>query len=262
MVKKKLKLKKPKINEKEKRITIKLFLSIIYLIVISILLVCSYKVFKEKNKIISWSNVQNSNQYTFIKISRMSEKFAYDSVTNKGYHFVIEKEKTGLWHTYLICINENDYNKYKELIDYTYERIETEPKELKVYGYPVLIDNNLKELSLKNITKFLPAENEIEITTNNFENYLTNSYLDTTIPKNEDFNYILFTLMMILVIVIILFVITVFYKEKNSTIMKEDKKKQTNKKNQNKQNEDKKNKELNKKQNNSKLKKDEELEII
>ena len=75
-----------------------------------------------------------------------------------------------------------------------------------------MIDNNLKELAIKNIKKFVPAENEIEVTDKNFENYLTNSYLDTTIPKKDDFNYILFSIMLIIVIVIVLFVLTIFHK--------------------------------------------------
>ena len=189
MVKKHYKLKKVKISEKEKGIAFKLFLSIIYLIVISILIICAYMLYEEKKQVYNWSDVKSSNQYSYMNISRMSEKFAYDSKTGKSYHFVIETEKTGVWHTYLIAISD------------------------KVYGYPVLIDNNLKELAIKNIKKFLPVENEIEITDSNFENYLTNSYLDTTIPKKDNFDYILFFIMLILVIVIVLFFITIFHKD-------------------------------------------------
>lgn len=212
MVKKHYKLKKVKISEKEKGIAFKLFLSIIYLIVISILIICAYMLYEEKKQVYNWSDVKSSNQYSYMNISRMSEKFAYDSKTGKSYHFVIETEKTGVWHTYLIAISDKDYDKYKNVIDYTYERVD-KADSVKVYGYPVLIDNNLKELAIKNIKKFLPVENEIEITDSNFENYLTNSYLDTTIPKKDNFDYILFFIMLILVIVIVLFFITIFHKD-------------------------------------------------
>lgn len=210
--KKKTKPKKNNTNSNEKKVVLKLILSIIYLIVITLLILCAYKLYKLENEEINWSDVENSNQYSYMYISKMSEKFAYDSKTGKSYHFVIETEKTGVWHTYLIAIAEDDYNKYKNIIDYTYERTSVEPKQIKVYGYPVLIDNNLKELAIKNIKKFVPAENEIEVTDKNFENYLTNSYLDTTIPKKDDFNYILFSIMLIIVIVIVLFVLTIFHK--------------------------------------------------
>ena len=216
--KKNNKLKKRKTHLKEKTIAIKLILSIIYLIVITLLVLCSYKIYKEEKAEINWSDVENSNQYSYMYISRMSEKFAYDSKTGKSYHFVIETEKTGIWHTYLIAISETDYNKYKNIIDYTYERTTVEPEKIKVYGYPALIDNNLKELAIKNIKKFVPAENEIEITDKNFENYLTNSYLDTTMPKKDDFNYILFSIMLIIVIIMVLFILTIFYKDKKKIV--------------------------------------------
>ena len=47
----------------------------------------------------------------------MSEKFAYYAEEKLGIHFVIEKEDTGEWHTYLVGINEDEYDKYKNIID-------------------------------------------------------------------------------------------------------------------------------------------------
>ena len=64
-------------------------------------------------------------------------------------------------------INENDYNKYKAIIDYTYERTKEIPQPIKVYGYPVIINDDLKTMALNNIGNFLPADNEIEITKEN-----------------------------------------------------------------------------------------------
>ena len=45
----------------------------------------------------------------------MSEKFAYYEEENIGIHFVIETEETGEWRTYLIAINESDYDRYKDI---------------------------------------------------------------------------------------------------------------------------------------------------
>jgi len=223
------KRKKNKINKKERKIATKLILSIVYLTVITILGICSFRIFKETEMDVSWSNVKNSNQYTYMYISKMSEKFAYDEKTNKSYHFVMEVEDTGLWHTYLIAINEKEYDKYKDVIDYTYERIKT-PQKLKIYGYPILINEDLKNLAIKNIKKFVPIDNQIEITDENFEKYLTNSYLDTTMLKKDDFNYILFSLVMILVIIFALFIYTIFHKEKKITKKKKTKKSENIKK--------------------------------
>ena len=176
-------MKRKRIKKKkaidEKRFAIKMFMCLVYLIIITILFVCSYRIFEQKKNIVSWSNVETVEDYTYITINKMSEKFAYYQDTNIGIHFVIEKEDTGLWHTYLIAINENDYNKYKAIIDYTYERTTEIPEPIKVYGYPVITNNELKNLAIKNIKNFVPAENEVQITTENYDAYLTNSYLDT-----------------------------------------------------------------------------------
>ena len=139
----------------------------------------------------------------------MSEKFAYYSTNKKSIHFVIEKEKTGQWHAYLIAIEDSEYSKFKDIIDYTYDRTDKLPEPKKVFGYPVLINDELKQLALDNINNFLPADNEVEITADNFESYLTNSYLDTTLAKEDNFNIPLFAVLMTLVIIIVLFIITI-----------------------------------------------------
>ncbi|MBQ6497882.1 MAG: hypothetical protein IJI58_04115 [Bacilli bacterium] len=202
-------------HSREKFIAFKLFVSIIYLIIITILFVCSYRLFQEKNKIIPWSEVESVDDYTYIDISRMSEKFAYYKDTNVGIHFVIEKEDTGLWHTYLIAINENSYDKYKDIIDYTYERTKEEPKSIRVYGYPVIVDDKVKNLAIKNIPNFVPAENEVAITKDNYNEYLTNSYLDTTKPQKDKFSVVLCISLFLLFTVIVLLISTLFLKDEN-----------------------------------------------
>lgn len=199
---------------KENRLIIKMVMCIIYLIIITILFVCSYKLFKEKQSTLPFQDVESIENYTYIDISKMSEKFAYYKDTNIGIHFVIEKEDTGRWHTYLIAINEDDYNKYKKIIDYTYERTKKVPKVKRVYGYPVIVNDEIKKYAIKNIPNFVPNENEVKITEENYEEYLTNSYLDTTKSKQEKFSIVLFISLLLLVTVIILFFLTIFDKDK------------------------------------------------
>ena len=109
-------------KQKENRLVIKMILCSLYLIVITILLVCSYKLYKEKEEIKSFQEVESIDDYTYIDIYKMSEKFAYFKDTNIGIHFVIEKENTGKWHTYLIAINEDEIEKYRMILDYTYKK--------------------------------------------------------------------------------------------------------------------------------------------
>lgn len=197
-----------------KRLTIKFFLCIVYLVVITILLVGAYKLFLHKKGIVEWEYVETVDEYTYLEISKMSEKFAYYENENIGFHFVIEEKDTGEWHTYVIAIDEDDYNKYKDIIDYSYERIETVPDPVKVYGYPTIMSDELKSMILNHIGNFLPAENEVQITLDNLENYLTNSYLDTTKEKVDNFSIILFTILILLFVMIILLLFTIFDRDK------------------------------------------------
>ncbi len=198
----------------EKRLIFKSFICLIYLIVITILVVCIYQLYEEKKVILPWSEAKTVEDYSYIKISKMSEKFAYYEQSNKEIHFVIEEEDTGQWHTYLIAIDADDYDKYKAIIDYTYERTTEVPVPITVYGYPVLIDDELKQLAISNIINFVPAENEVVITEDNFNTYLTNSYLDTTIPKKEEFSLVLCVVIIILVIVVLVFILTILDRDK------------------------------------------------
>lgn len=194
----------------EKRLLFKSIICLFYLIVITILVVCIYQLYEQKKAILPWEEAKTVDDYSYITISKMSEKFAYFENSNKEIHFVIEEEDTGQWHTYLIAIDASSYDKYKDIIDYTYERTTVVPKKVKVYGYPVVMDDELKELAIQNIKNFVPAENEVEITADNFDDYLTNSYLDTTIPREEKFSYVLCLVIIILVLVILMFLLTIF----------------------------------------------------
>ncbi|MBO5414920.1 MAG: hypothetical protein J6A17_04760 [Bacilli bacterium] len=225
MAKKKTKKdKKNKINIK--RIVIKLLLSLIYLSIIGVLVYSAFMIFTEEKKIVKWTEVEKTDQYTYLEIDQMSEAFA--KIDDKQIHFIMDKESTGAWHTYLIAINEKDYDKYKTVIDYTYERVKEKPETIKVYGYPVKITKDIKTLAIKNITKFVPVENEIQIKEDNFEKYLTNTYLDTTIEKQEEFNYYVLVLLLGALVIFIVFIYTIF--EKDKTIKKEPEKKTVKKK--------------------------------
>lgn len=204
------------IHEKwyEKRLVFKTFICLVYLIIITILVVCIYQLYEKKEEIVPWEQAKTVDDYTYITISKMSEKFAYYEKANKEIHFVIEEEDTGQWHTYLIAIDADDYDKYKPIIDYTYERTTEVPKPIKVYGYPVVIDDSLKDLAIQNIANFVPAENEVVITKDNFNIYLTNSYLDTTISQKEEFSLPLFLVIITLIIVVIMFLLTIFDQDK------------------------------------------------
>ena len=200
-------------NVEEKRLAIKMTICLFYLILITILSVFTYTIYEKSKTIVPFSQVENVDNYSYIDIYKMSEKFAFYEESNIGIHFVIEKEQTGLWHTYLIAINEDDYEKYKKIIDYTYERTDTIPETIRVYGYPVITKDNIKQLAIKNIPNFVPAENEVVITEENYESYLTNSYLDTTKEKESNINVLLGLSSLALIVIILLLISTILNKD-------------------------------------------------
>lgn len=217
------------------RLGIKITISLIYILIVGILCYVSFKLYDQDQKIVKWKDVDKTSQYSYIEISEMSEAFAEIKNENKTVHFVIEQEDTGAWHTYLIAINKNDYDKYKKIIDYTYERTEEAPEKIKVYGYPVLIPNDIKKLAIKNISNFVPVENQIVLDDKNFEEYMTNTYLDTTKKEEHRFNNFILILLLMALAIVILLIFTIFDKDKivdevDEIIEKEEKKLQSKKK--------------------------------
>ena len=88
-----------------------------------------------------------------------------------------------------------------------------EPEAMKVYGYPVLVNDQIKNLAIKNIPSFVPESNEVTITKENYNQYLTNSYLDTTKPQHDKISIVLFIVLFVLFMTIILFIDNIFLKE-------------------------------------------------
>ena len=209
-------------RKNDRRLGIRLMLSVIYLMIITVLFVCGYKIYKDNNDAKPYQEATSTDVYSYIEVSKMSEKFAYSQSTNVGIHFVVEREDTGIWHTYLIAINEDKIGKYEDLIKYGKGEISTIPKPIKVYGYPVNINNNIKEMAIKNINNFLPSYNEVKITNENYEEYLTNSYLDTTKVKEENVPPLLLLISVILIITILLLILVII--DKNTLVDKIDKK--------------------------------------
>lgn len=205
---------KKKKEVKVRRFSIKLVLCMVYLVIITILLVSSFRIFKEKKLIYPWDEVHSTDDYSYVQISKMSEKFAYYENENIGLHFIIEEKDTGEWHTYVIAIDEDKYDQFKKIIDYSYERTEEVPEPIVVYGYPTIMTDDLKEMILNHIGDFMPADSEVKITKENLDAYLTNSYLDTTKEQKEYFSIVLFSTLLLLFVMIALLIFTIFDRDK------------------------------------------------
>ncbi|MBQ3435645.1 MAG: hypothetical protein IJH13_01340, partial [Bacilli bacterium] len=192
--------------KKKLRLYTKIFFCIVYLLVMGILFFSAYKLYMSDKKEVAWDKVISTTNKTSLTISKMSEAFA--KIDNKQIHFVIVEDKNKVYRSYLIAISKKDYKKYKPIIDYSYERTKEKQKPLIVKGYPQIISNKLKELTLKNYKNFLPNDNKVKLNEKNFDKYMTNTYLDTTIKKVEKTNYIVITLLVLIVLLFILLLLT------------------------------------------------------
>ena len=190
--------------EKDRKISIKLLLAILYLIIIFILFVSAFSIYKDENRIINFNNVKTTEDYSYILVDKLSDKFAYYNDQKIGMYFARAKEPTGTWHAYIVAIKDSDINNYKTLMK------KDNVKTKKIYGYPILINDELKTIALNHINDFLPVENEVKITNDNFTNYLTNSYLDTTTAYKKPFSYSLLLTMLLLLTVIIIMIYKIY----------------------------------------------------
>ena len=208
-------------KQKRKTIWMKLFISIIYLAIIGVLSVASYYFYKQKQIILPWKQSIEIEDYTYLDIVKMSEKFAYYEETNVGLHFITDEKEISNY-VYVIAINENEYETYKAIIDYTYERTEKVPDKIRVYGYPTKIDENIKSSAIKNISNFIPAEKKTT-EEETYESYLPEKYLDTTKEQQEKFSIPLCISLLLTVTVFIVLLLTIFDRKDNKEEKGEDK---------------------------------------
>jgi len=191
---------------------IKLSLSLIYIAVMCILVYSAYRLHENEKRIVHWDSITTTEEYAYLEISEMSESFA--KVGNNTIHFVAETTEEEQWRISLIAIREQDYKVYKNLIDYSYGRIEEKPNSITIYGYAREITPELKELAIKNIEHFLPFERRIELNEDNFQDFLSNVYLDTTIEQADDINPRITILTFMTIVLFILLIFTIFDKDK------------------------------------------------
>ena len=185
-------IKKEEKTKKSFRLSVKVVFCTIYLIVVFILAYCAFYLYQEQRQPTPWERVRSTQDYTYIDIDKMSEKFARVD-DDKNVHFIIDEEKKGSLHIYLLVIDKSDYAKYKKIIDYS---------------------DDLKELTIKNYKKFVSLENKVELSHENFDEYLTDTYLDTTKEVTYNFNWIVVVLLALDAVLIFLVIITILDKDR------------------------------------------------
>lgn len=200
MVKKKLKLKKT--------IFYKFIFSIVLLIIIFLLFISSYFIYKKGREVTYYNS--KSRDYSYLEIEEMSDGFA--DIGDRELHFVRNKK-----NIYVVAISKKKIKEYQNIINYTYGETK-EKKVIKIYGYPINKNDKIKKLEMKYINKFLPYDERVDINSQNYNRYLFNTYLDTAINPLYQFNYIVFILLLLFALMLFIFIKVIFFKgsEKNN----------------------------------------------
>ncbi len=192
----KLKLKKNILN--------KIVIFIIFICVLIAMFLITFYVYCNSREIDSYN--KNKIDYSYIEIYKMSDSFAV--IDNKELHFVIDKHN----NIYIIAIYKSDIDKYKAIIDYSYGRIK-KSKSIKVYGLPIKQNNEIKDLVIKYVNNFLSYGEKIPITLENYNEYIPDTFLDTTVSYYYKFNYVVFLLFLIFGIIFLIFIKVMFFKK-------------------------------------------------
>lgn len=200
-MKKRLKLKRKIL----KKITI-----LMILLILGILFYSTYYIYNNSRKIEEYN--KNTTAYSYLTIKEMSKAFAI--IDSKELHFIKDNKN----NIYIIAILKKDKNKYQEIIDYTYGKID-KIKLVKVYGLPIKSNNEIKRLVIKYINKFLPLQEKVPINKENYNKYLPDTIFDTTIKENYEFNYIVFILFLIFGIFFLLLIKIIFLKKYQKKVL-------------------------------------------
>lgn len=165
-------------------------MTIMLLFMMFVLFLSSYYIYTKSRKEIHYD--KKTTDYSYLEINEMSDSFAI--VDNKELHFVKDKN-----NIYMIAIKKEEKEKYQRIINYTYGKTKNKTK-LKIAGFPIKINKEIKTLSIKYINHFLSYENRVDINEKNYEEYLPLTYLDTTIQEFYGFNYIVFFLFLLFIL--------------------------------------------------------------
>ncbi len=168
-MKKKLKLKKKVIT---------FLVALMFLIISFIMFHFAYYIYYNSRKI----NYYNGKQeYSYITPTYITKPIA--EYKDGKFYLVTDKNNS------IFCV----YIKNKKI-----NKIEKNKKN--IYGYPVEIDDNLKNIIIKDYNKTLSLDEKVNINEKNYYKYTTKYYLDSSVNTVYKFNYIVFILMLLFII--------------------------------------------------------------
>lgn len=171
-MKKKLKLKNSVIT---------ILVVILFLFISFILFSAAYFIYKNNREVSYYNGDKN---YSYIEVSSISNPIA----ESKGgkFYFVTDKDDK----IYVVFISDKKIKKIKN--------------KTRIYGYPTVIDDDLRNIIIKDINKNLSYDKRLDINDKNYKDYVTGYFLDSTVNAKYKFNYIVFILLILFYTFIIL----------------------------------------------------------
>lgn len=162
-----------------------LLITVLVFIMLLLLLFIIYKE-NENKEAKTLYKVYKENMYCKTELQLVSDSFAIDDM--KKYYFAMDTKD----YIHIVALDKDEQYKLQSLIDYTYSEDENakQPEPIEIKGVTKTIEYDLKEIAIESYAEIF-GENIID--KNNFEDYVSGVYLDTTVDSiftQDVFNYI------------------------------------------------------------------------
>jgi hypothetical protein len=199
---------KAKLQKSLKKDNIYLVVAIIFLAILVICIVKSDKKSKEPAPDpISLINSTRVNEYATLDVQYLTEPFA--SKDDIECSFAMDKDN----NMYIIVLNEDDLKRLQQIKDYTYSDDEDKqmPESVQIFGRTQEIPLDLKKLAIESYNEIY---NEQIINEDNFNEHLSNVYLNTKLSPRDDTIYVIIEFICFIMILVLLIK---YYKRKSKT---------------------------------------------
>ena len=131
------------------------------------------------------ASLEHAGAYSYLDIQYLSYPIA-SYVSNEDHQICLAEDMEG--YPYIVCLDETQLESYQELLDYTYGDSGEDPGLLRLYGYPQVIQEELKDYIVEYGNQFWDSS---FLTRENVSEYFGSYFLDTTQTEAEQRNWVM-----------------------------------------------------------------------
>lgn len=117
-------------------------------------------------------------EYTCIEATMLTDGFAEYTGDDQSAFFAIDDERF-----YIVSMKDSEYDKYEDLVKYTFGETDEEPEPVRFCGYTETIPDQMRKYGVEYYNEIF----ETEITATDFTRYFKD-YIDTTRKPEDDFS--------------------------------------------------------------------------